>query len=382
MTRSGAALILLALLAGCTTDSSRDAGPAAEPTSTASPAVTTSPDPGDPAGVPLAHRAAHTMTALADGSLLVAGGCVVDGCTTATGSTYLVDRSGAAAVRDLRDARDAHTATLLTDGRVLVVGGFAGEGQPPLTSAEVFDPAAGTWERVGELAVGRGGHAAALLGDGRVVVAGGWVGSGRYTASIEIFDPRTGRFSAGPDLPEAVDGLAAVSLRDGSVLVAGGQSTPGKASAQAVLLLRDGTLRPVTSLVRARFKHAMVTLRTGEVLVVGGTPDDDRLLRSTELFDPVTATFVPGPTLRAGRYKLTDAAVLLPDGRVAVAGGGPGVEVVDVPGATSRFVPAAGRGRASFSTVGISGSRLLVLGGYDESIRLTDTDLAVPLSDL
>ena len=326
-------------------------------------------------------RAAHTMTQLADGSVLVAGGCVVDGCTTATTSTVVVTTEGDLAAAPMTVARDAHTATSLADGRVLVVGGFAGEGEPPSSSAEVYDPVADVWTPVGDLTLGRGGHAAALLGDGRVAVVGGWVGSGTYARQIEIFDPATGSFSPGPDLPLAVDGLAAASLPDGSVLVVGGQRSPGRATRQAVRIDADGSLRRLPGLRHGRFKHALVPLPSGEVLVVGGTVDDVRLLRSTEVFDPRTVRFRPGPRLLAARYKLAGSAAVLPDGRVAVAGGGPGLEVLDPRRGTAER--ATGRdGVASFSTVGLLGDDVLVLGGYDEMIRLTHTRQVVPLATL
>jgi hypothetical protein len=77
---------------------------------------------------------------LVNGDLLVAGGCDVDGCSSATTSTFVVSGTSATRVADLAQARDAHTAVNLADGRVLVVGGFTEEGEPPLKSAELFDP--------------------------------------------------------------------------------------------------------------------------------------------------------------------------------------------------------------------------------------------------
>jgi hypothetical protein len=318
------------------------------------------------------------MTELPRGGLLVAGGCVVDGCSTATTSTYVVDGVRAAPTGSLRQPRDAHSATALADGRVLVAGGFPAEGQAPLASAEVYDLETGRWTSTGRMRTARGGHAAARLGDGRVLVAGGWTDQGTFTASTEIFDPATGRFTPGPTLPEALLGLAATSLADGSVLLTGGESRPSQATRLAVRVSPDGTLRRVGPLLTGRFKHAVATLPSGQAIVIGGTTDDQELLAGTEVFDPDTDRFLPGPRLRAGRYKLSGAAVL-PDGRVVVAGGGPGVEVVDPRTGRSRFLPGAGHGRASFSTVGLSDGVLRVIGGYDEAIRLTGTDLAIPL---
>jgi hypothetical protein len=226
--------------------------------------------------------------------------------------------------------------------------------------------------------IARGGHAAALLGDARVLVAGGWIGDHTFTPSTEIFDPATGRFTPGPRLPEAVFGLAATAFADGSVLLTGGESRPGQATRLAVRIFPDGTLRRAGPLLTGRFKHAVVTLPSGQALVIGGTTNDQDLLADTEIFDPATERFRPGPRLRHGRFKLSGAAVL-PDGRVVVAGGGAGVEVIDLHTGRSQVLPGVGRGRASFSTVGFSHGTLRIIGGYDEAIRLTGTDLAIPL---
>jgi hypothetical protein len=361
------AVVLLVAVSGCSGEASRL-------------------DPSGPgsygSAAELAARAAHTMTALPDGDLLVVGGCDVDGCSQATASAFVVSGTAVSRVADVADARDAHTAVPLADGRVLVVGGFAGEGSPPLRSAEIFDPESGRWTTTGSLALGRGGHTAALLGDGRVMVAGGWVGPSTYTDTTEIFDPGSGRFEPGPRLPQAVDGLAAAALPGGCVLVVGGQVRSQVASAQAAVICPDGTLDEVEPLGTARFKHGIAVLDSGQVLVVGGTSDDTDLLRGTEVFDPTSRDFRAGPDLVSGRYKLSDAVVALPGDRAVVAGGGEGVEIVDVGAGRAIPVPALDGGRRSFSTVGVTDGRVVLVGGYDETIRLTRTYLTAPVGDL
>ncbi len=70
----------------------------------------------------------------------------------------------------LATARVVHTATLLPNGKVLVAGGDNCE---TLASAELYDPASGTWTTTGSLATARYGHTATLLPNGKVLVAGG-----------------------------------------------------------------------------------------------------------------------------------------------------------------------------------------------------------------
>jgi hypothetical protein len=65
------------------------------------------------------------------------------------------------------------TATVLPSGKVLVAGGFNSNGGVGLDSAELFDPATGTWTQTGSLNGVRNLHAATLLRNGKVLVAGG-----------------------------------------------------------------------------------------------------------------------------------------------------------------------------------------------------------------
>ena len=53
----------------------------------------------------------------------------------------------------LATARERHTATLLPNGKVLVAGGYNDSGH--LASAELYDPASGTWTATGSLATAR-----------------------------------------------------------------------------------------------------------------------------------------------------------------------------------------------------------------------------------
>jgi Kelch motif len=85
-------------------------------------------------------------------------------------------------------ARVVHSATLLPTGKVLVAGGG-------LASAELFDPAAGSWSATGSLNTARRGQTATLLANGKVLVVGGVDSGQNPLASAELYDPPSGTWT-------------------------------------------------------------------------------------------------------------------------------------------------------------------------------------------
>jgi galactose oxidase-like protein len=313
-------------------------------------------------------RASHSASLLADGTILVAGGFRKgpDGVSQLyTATTELVDAAGGTvrAGPPLHDARAGHLAVTLGDGRILLAGGWNASGM--LHSAELYDPARGRFAPAGDMVEPRGGAAATLLRDGRVLVTGG--GDNVATASTELFDPRDGRFHAAGSLIAPRIGHTATLLPDGRVLVAGGVRRKGEVLASAELYdpATDTFTALAASLHDARYKHAALALADGRVLIVGGSDARDWTgkLATTELFDPATERFTPGPALTTARFKLPHA-VALRGGDLLVAGGAATVERVR-PGAASQTIASLGDARY-YDTATLTADRLVVIGGYDD----------------
>jgi hypothetical protein len=317
-------------------------------------------------------RAAHTATLLPSGEVLIVGGCSVNGCEIddRARTTELYDpKRGFRPGPSLPRPRIGHVAVGLRDGSVLVAGGWSGS--DPTATAELFE-AEGGFTRLGSMTTPRGGFSATLLSDGRVLIAGGTDGD-RTLRSAEVFDPKSRSFRRTGSMRYARSAHAAAVVRGGRVLVTGG-SDDGRVLASAEIFdPRKERFAPAGALSVPRHKHAAVSLRGGSVLIVGGSNDRDfhGRYRSAELYDPKRARFVRVGPMSHARFKLPDAVVRLPSGRVLVAGGARRAELYDP--ATRRFRPAGDAGRAlSFATATVlRDGRVLVAGGYDDRIAVT-----------
>ena len=141
-------------------------------------------------------RVFHTATLLSSGKVLVAGG---DNRTTTFATAELYDPATGIFTligNKMTTKRSAHAATRLSNGKVLIVGGGNGGA---MSTAEIFDPATKTFAATGNMHVGRFFFTATLLSNSNVLVAGGisdnqgCIGTG--TSSAELFNPATGTFA-------------------------------------------------------------------------------------------------------------------------------------------------------------------------------------------
>jgi hypothetical protein len=288
-----------------------------------------------PAGVLPRAVSEVDLVPLQNGRILIAGGTGTDGAPVA--ATQLFDPAGDSwsAEPALGTARRRHATTRLSDGRVLVTGG-QGDQAAPLTSVEVLDPAAGRWTRVPEMAGARHGHSATVLHDRRVLVVGGsgardGQGDGAL-ATAELYDPATGTWATTGELSSARTGHRAVLLDDGRVLVTGGLLPTGVDRAEPLAYCEvfdpaTGVWTTTGSLGTARAGHQAVLLPDHRVLVTGGDPVvaadgtlDPDSLATAELYDPVAGTWGPAQPMPGGG-RAGHRALVLRSGEVLVTGG-------------------------------------------------------------
>ena len=329
-------------------------------------------------------RQRHTATVLMDGTVMVTGG------QTATGGYFLGQPKvyDSAEIYDpaagtwstsgsMAERRHSHTATRLDDGRVLAVG-MKGK----KVGSEVFDPSAGSWSPVAEMAVARGEHAATLLQDGRVLVTGGRRATLQYLVSAETYDPTTDNWSPAGDMAEQRAYHTATVLADGRVLVVGSDVTIQLVSAAEVFDPVTDTWAPTGSLAEGRAYHTATLLEDGRVLVVGSKEKT-----SAETYDPATGTWSSAGDAADTRGE--HVAALLKDGRVLVVGGGYDGGTGDFLARTSAetYDPVSGTwsaagemsiGRQRFTASLLEDGRVLVAGGQYGRAVFDSSELFVP----
>jgi len=264
------------------------------------------------------HGQNLTATRLLDGRVLIAGG------TFALTSAEIYDpvTGTFSPAGNLNNPRFAHTATLLPDGRVLVAGGGvnASTGVISTATAEIYDPTTNSFNFTGSLNTGRDLHVATLLPGGRILVAGGTDNTspsiGICTDSAELYDPATGTFSNTGKMTVGRCTLwwsDAPVLSNGKVLILGGGGQTAELFDPST-----GSFSPTGNLTVPRGAPSVTLLTDGRVLVAGGFSSNGTT-NSTEIYDPPSGTFTAAASMNAARQQQT--ATLLPDGRVLVTGG-------------------------------------------------------------
>lgn len=264
----------------------------------------------------------------------------------------------------------------LSDGRVLLTGG---EGSASLgsTAATIFDPVSQTWSRLPDMKAPRWYPTATELGDGRVLVISGQDTNTTWVDTPEIYDPTANTWTLlsmistsqvhEPEYPlsyllpsgkiltiapsvgqsfildpsaQTWSGIGGATLYNGSaaqylpgkILYTGGGSpfnstNPATTNAQVIdLTSATPTWQTVAPMNYARYTHTLTVLPDGKVLAVGGSgnlseTDTTQAVYPAEEWDPSTNTWTTLSSMQIPRiYHAT--ALLLPDGRVLVAGSG------------------------------------------------------------
>ncbi len=344
-----------------------------------------------------------TVTPLPNGTILIAGGDNANGPTTAA-EIYNPSSGEFTPVGAMNVAHGCFsTAALLNDGTVLIAGGSGNttaelyiSSGPSSGSFSLYTPPTplqpqnpnGT--KMGPMTAVRYHATATLLQNGTVLIAGGDTGNNAGMATAEIYNPATGTFTATGNMTTPRTTQTATRLPNGTVLIAGGQHN---ISGQVVLNTAEiytpsttnpltGTFTAVGNLTTTRCQQTATLLTNGTVLIAGGENTSGATLSSAEIYTPSTATsgsFAATGSMNSARVNHT--AILLADGTVLVTGGFPNIASSNnATGTAEIYTPSARtfaltgnmtEPRGYISAVMIYNGEILIAGGEDMDIDLS-----------
>jgi hypothetical protein len=286
---------------------------------------------------------------------------------------------------DMHGPRSGAAATLLNSGKVLIVGGAQEQ-----RNTDIYDPARGTMHAGPAMRTPRDLATSVLLPNGKILIIGGFDSSG-YLASTDIYDPASNSIVSGPSMNVQKATPTATRLRNGMVLVGGGiMVNPTDDVLRSTEIYNPATNTFVQGPPMNAYHPEAVLLPDGKVLFA--TTD-----YSTDIYDPETNRFTVGPNMIVARYMrsmFTSSAIaavsLLSDGRVLFAGGTDthtgavlsSSEIYD-PGANT-FVagPSLNVARTDATATSLPSGKVLIAGGEDSrGTVLSSTEVYDPTTN-
>jgi RHS repeat-associated protein len=228
-------------------------------------------------------------------------------------------------------ARQDHVAVKLTNNKVLVATGRSSStGTTGLATADLYDPATGTWATTGAMTGGRWSASATLLNTGKVLVAGGINGTASLSSNTgQLYDPVAGTWASGGNIGVRRHLHTATLLVNGSVLVAGGMTDGSLLSSAAIYDPIANSWSPVAaSMGGPRYLHTAVRLSSSnsnfnnKVLIVGGTSGASSL-PIVQMFNSSSLNWETTTSLGTGneRERHTATALATATGNVLITGG-------------------------------------------------------------
>src|SRR5262245_17096946 len=278
--------------------------------------------------------AGHTF--LSDGRLITLGGWDRSGAALGLTEVDIFDPNSQAWIRarPMAFKRWYPTATRLPDGRILAVSGSRNSLSDIVNTPEIYDPATDVWSTLTSAT-----NAIPLypflfvLPDGRVA----WVGNSEVASRTSVLNPSTLQWTVVDN--RLIDGGSAVMYQPGRFMKAGTAADSGNSGVAApTAFVLDMTQpspawQPTGAMAFPRSFHTLTMLPDGTALVTGGGTDRSAFntgnaILPAEIWSPITGAWTTMASMVTPRlYHST--AVLLPDARVLVAGGGADTGVAD-----------------------------------------------------
>jgi hypothetical protein len=275
---------------------------------------------------------------MSDGRLLVAGGHVGSDTGLPIGNIFDPSTETWTVLPDMSYARWYPTATTLPNGTVIVTSGETNCSGCDVTVQEIYNPSTNSWGQLNSAPFFFPYYPRTfVLPNGNLLVAG----TSEDPIVSEVLDLKALTWTAVGGA--AVDGGNAVMYLPNEILKTGTSADPTTdnfASAATAYVLDMTQTTPtwtqVASMAYPRTYHNSTLLPDGTVLVTGGCQSTDPVdvphaVYPVELWSPATKTWKTLASMSTYR-EYHSVALLLPDARVLISGGGRSVLCPDTGG--------------------------------------------------
>ncbi|MFN2470917.1 MAG: Kelch repeat-containing protein [Gaiellaceae bacterium] len=257
---------------------------------------------------------------------------------------------------------------------VVVAGGFLADGS---SSARVgaYSPSTGRWRRLPDLPQAVN-HATAAVAAGRLYVLGGYAEGGPQTAAWTL---ESGRWRTVLPMPEprAAAGAAAMGRR---IYVAGGvtEASGGRTLARTTLVYSLDTGRWTKAAGPAPREHLGMTASRGSVYAIAGrTAGLDTNVATVERYDPGTRRWQrvqPVPEARGGTAAAAWRGTIVSAGGEAPGGTIRKVYALDTRTGRWRRLPDLRTPRHGLGVVALAGRIYAVAGGRTPGLSVSGTN--------
>ncbi len=270
---------------------------------------------------------------LADGRILVVGGTATNGGLGVKNITAFNWQTETwSELAPMKFPRWYATGTTLADGKVLATSGYDKGSEDLVTVPELYSPDTNTWQSLTTASNNIPVYPFIYqLPDGRIA----WLGASETPTQSQVLDLSTNQWSTIDS--RVIDGGSIANYAPGKFIKAGSAADDGfsgnSLKTAYTLNMNSGgaTWQPTGNMAFPRSFLNLTNLPDGSVLATGGGTDKSGFIDANgvlpaEDWNPSSGNWTTYASMSAPRL-YHSVAVLLPDGRVYVSGGGgdPGV---------------------------------------------------------
>jgi N-acetylneuraminic acid mutarotase len=217
-------------------------------------------------------------------------------------------------------------ATAAYENKIYVIGGEFYS--PTLETVEVYDPLTDSWAFLAPMPDPRRLMCANVV-NGKIYVVGGYANQAStapdqgLTNTTQVYDPKANVWSTAADIPDAI-GRYASTVLDNKIYVSGGfdvfttGASTGGLGVEVLVSNRTYIYDPSTDAwtfgepLPQGVSSAAACATTGEmapkgIYVFGGYNERDQGFRLTQVYNPLTSTWINGTTIPVGPFPLVVA---------------------------------------------------------------------------